>query len=389
MRIYITLLVVLSVFGVNGQVTISNGYHNLEISGSISTYYNYRVLKPNEFDRKKDRFKLRDAQIQIEGRYKNLVEYEFQCDFADIAAGTAGGLDPENPGLMDAYVTYKGLPVDIRVGYGKLPYSRSSMVPFIYSPYWQRAELVRGDIFSRRDIGVTLQKSFWKQRVTLSSGIYNGLGEISLRGDNDASGRPEFVSRVEVAYPSRYRHRDIDDRISPIPMFVIGANGRYTDKRQLPGTFLPAFSGGEYGLKVVNGIKKGYGIDISAQYMGFSAQFEMHQMIISPSNQTSALLMGTPEDHNKGYVRVGGYYTQVNYFNKKLHTILSARYEDLNLNDLAEGQLRRFSAAVAYQIKGFDTMIKAQFFKNITEEVLIDPLKWTEQFRIGIQHTFK
>jgi hypothetical protein len=157
----------------------------------------------------------------------------------------------------------------------------------------------------------------------------------------------------------------------------------------LPGTFLPAFSGGEYGLKVVNGIKKGYGIDISAQYMGFSAQFEMHQMIISPSNQTSALLMGTPEDHNKGYVRVGGYYTQVNYFNKKLHTILSARYEDLNLNDLAEGQLRRFSAAVAYQIKGFDTMIKAQFFKNITEEVLIDPLKWTEQFRIGIQHTFK
>lgn len=387
--IYIFLVLVVTTSVARTQVTITNGHHTVEISGSISTYYNYRVLKPNEFDRKKDRFRLRDAQLQIEGRYKNLVEYEFQCDFADIAAGSAGSIDAENPGLMDAYVIYKGLPVDIRFGYGKLPYSRSSLVPFLYSPYWQRVEMVRGDIFSRRDIGITLEKSMWKQRINLFAGIYNGLGEVSLRGDNDASGKPEFVSRAEFAWPSRYRYRDIDDRVSPIPMFVIGVNGRYMDKRQMNGTSLPAFSAGEYNIKVADGIKKGYGFDISAQYMGFSAQFEMHQFFISPRTQMSALLMGTPEEHNKGYVRAGGYYGQINYFSKPIRSIVSLRFEELNLNDLADGQLRRFSAAIAYQVKGFDMMIKAQYFRVLSEEVLIDPLKWSEQFRIGIQYMFK
>jgi len=87
-------------------------------------------------------------------------------------------IDGENPGLMDAYVKYKGLKfIDIQVGYGKTPYSRNSLVPFFLSPYWQRAQITRGDIFSRRDIGVTLSQSFWKQRINVYGGIYNGIGE--------------------------------------------------------------------------------------------------------------------------------------------------------------------------------------------------------------------
>jgi hypothetical protein len=372
------------------QLTISNGAHNMEISGGISWYYNHRIMKEGETNLRKNSHRLRDAQVQIEGRYRDLIEYELQIDFADLAATATGPIDGENPGLMDSYITFKHLRfVDIRVGYGKTPYSRSSQVPFIYTPYWQRVEMVRGDIFPRRDVGVTLISSFWKQRITIQAGAYNGIGEISLRGDNDPSGSPEFVGRVDFAYPSRYRYRDIDDRVSPVPMFNLGVNARYTD-RQIPqgSTLLPA-SVGEYNIRVVDGTKTGYGFDVSAQYMGFSAQFEMHQFVIEPQNPNSFLFQGLPAEFHEGFVRAGGYYGQLNYFSRELKSIFSARYEALNINDLAEGELQRLSVAYAYQLRGFDSMIKVQYFRVLAEEIFIDPLRWTEQIRIGVQYNFK
>jgi hypothetical protein len=60
----------------------------------------------------------------------------------------------------------------------------------------------------------------------------------------------------------------------------------------------------------------------------------------------------------------------------------------MDFNDLVAGRAKRFSPALAYQIKGFDAMIKAQYFGIIDEDQL-DKLKWDEQFRIGLQFTFK
>jgi len=370
---------------VQAQISFTNGHHSLEISGAISTYYNQRILKPGEENKRKDRFRLRDAQIQIEGRIKNNFEYEFQIDFADLALGS---LDPENPGIMDGYIEYKGLKAfDIRVGYGKVPYSRTSLVPFFYSPYWQRAEMLRGDIFARRDIGVMLGKTICRQLINLQAGVYTGIGEVALRGDNDPSGKPEFIGRAEFAYPSRYRYRDIDTRVSPIPMFVIGANGRFTEKFLPAGTFFPQQATGEYGIKVIDGKRLAYGLDAAFQYKGFSAQYEIHQMRATPQNPNSILLQGLSSARTGGYFLMGGYLAQLNYFSKPLQTIFSVRYEEMDLNDLVKGNSQRMSAAIAYQIDGFRSMIKAQYF-NILKEEIIDPLRWSEQFRIGWQCMF-
>jgi hypothetical protein len=387
-----TAIIFLFAFGSTySQVTITNGKHNMELTGSVSTYFNRRWIKPEAANQSlnKDRYRLRDAQFQIEGRIGNTWEYELQVDFVDLAASATGEIDPENPGLMDAYATYKGLEfVNIRFGYGKLPYSRHSLVPFIYSPYWQRAEFLRGDIFSRRDVGVSLEKSFWKQRINVSAGMYTGLGEITLRGDNDPSGAFEYVGRVEFAYPTRYRHRDIDDRHVPIPMFVIGANGRYTERNLPIGRTFPSFAQGEYGLKVIDGERSVVGFDASFQYKGFSAQFEMHRLQGTPQNPNNPLLQGLPIEVTEGFFLAGGYMAQTSYFSKKLKSIFSVRFESFNLNDLAEGNSERFSCAVAYQIDGWNSMIKAQYF-NILKEESIDPLRWNEQFRIGFQFLFK
>jgi hypothetical protein len=372
------------VHAVSAQISLSNGPHSIEISGALSTYYNHRFLKPGENNRSKDRFRLRDAQLQIEGRMRNHMEYELQIDFADL---TLGSLDPENPGLMDGYVQYNHHIASIRVGYGKVPYSRSSLVPFKYTPYWQRAELVRGNVFARRDIGATIIKTFYRQLITLQGGIYTGIGEPGLRGDNDPSGRPEYIARAEFAWPARYRYRDIDTRVTPKPMLALGLNGRYTNKSQPEGRFLPQGAAGEYGIKVIDGERYVLGADVTAQYKGFSAQFEIHQMQGRPQNPSSTLLAGLPADVTGGYFRAGGYYGQLNYYSEKLRTIASVRFEELDLNDLVPGNSRRFSAALAYQIDGFQSMIKAQWWSILREES-IDPLRWSEQVRVGWQVQF-
>ncbi|NHM07353.1 hypothetical protein G4D82_08985 [Flavobacterium sp. CYK-4] len=372
------------------QVTLSNGKHVLEISGSISTYYNDRQLKAGEEDQSKNRFKLRDAELNLEGRVGSDYEYELKADFADMAANNSGQeIDPENPGLMQATVKYKGFRfLEVEMGYGKVYYSRSSMHPFSFSPYWQRAELVRGSIFSRRDVGVTLMKNFWKQRANIYLGAYTGLGELSLAGDNDPSGQLEYIGRFDMAYPSRYRYRDIDDRITPIPMFAIGLNARYMNKQLPAGEFFPDNAAGEYGLKVIDGKRYVYGMDASFQYMGFSGQFEIHQMKIEPQNDNDPLFVNLTPKQTKGYVLSGGYIAQANYFIKNWKTIVSARYEELDLNDLVPGNSQRFSSALAYQLSGYNAMIKFQYF-NILKEESLDPLKWDEQFRIGMQFLFK
>lgn len=376
-------------FSLFAQLTLGNGEHVLEFSGGVSTYYNQRVWKETTDNKNKDRFRLRDAQLQLEGRFKNTLEYELQVDFVDLASFATGEIDPENPGLMDAYVIYKGLGfVDVQMGYGKLYYSRSSLVPFTYSPYWQRTQLVRGNLFSRRDVGLTLMKDFWRQRINAYAGVYTGLGELSLRGDNDATGQPEYVGRVDFAYPTRYRYRDIDDKVSPIPMFQIGANGRYMNKPLPVGRSFPAYSTGEFGLKIINGERYAYGMDAAFQFMGFSAQFEIHQLLIRPQWEDDALFQGFTLDQTDGIVRAGGYMTQLNYFHKAWKTIYSVRFEELDLNDLVPGNSQRLSIALAYQFKGFDSMVKFQYFSILSEEV-IDPLRWTEQFRVGWQYNFK
>ncbi|HLA55494.1 MAG TPA: porin [Flavobacterium sp.] len=372
------------------QVTLLNGKHVLELSGEVSTYFNYRSLKDGEFDHSKDRFKLRDAQIEIEGRVGADFEYNFKVDFADMAANSSTEeIDPENPGLMEASVTYKGFHfMDVEMGYGKLYYSRSALVPFDYSAYWQRAELTRGSIFATRDVGITLMKNFWKQRANVYLGAYTGLGEASISGDNDASGNLEFVGRFDVSYPARYRFREIDDRHTPIPMFSVGVNGRFANKQLPEGEVFPTNAAGEYGLKVIDGKRYVYGMDASFQYMGFSGQFEIHQIKAQPQSATDPLFLNTTAAQNHGYILAGGYIAQANYFIKNWKTIISARYEELDLNDLAKGKSQRFSPAIAYQIHGYNAMVKFQYF-NIIKEESIDPLKWDEQFRIGMQFQFK
>lgn len=391
------------------QVMVSNGNHALEITGAVSTFYNHRFLtdvpgnrignNANEpFDKRKSRFNLRDAQIQLEGRVGHDWEYELQVDFADLPNFADIG---ENPGILDANVTYKGLGfVNATFGFQKLPYSRTSLVPFFYSPYWQRSELTRGEVFSRRDVGLTLFKDFWSQRINVYAGMYTGMGEqiLSMYGtDNDPSGTFEYLGRIDIAYPARYRYGDYDINHVPIPMFALGLNAR-TVYRQF-SSFLP---GDDYYLRVISGNRDLVGIDATAQFMGFSAQFEWHQATIKPTNRIDPRTANNRYRENRGtkdfkigsrptgYFRAGGIVAQMSYYAKPLKSLFSVRYDNLNPNDLITDNLEEcVTFAYAYLINGFNATFKAQYNHRVVNRKNPRIQRIDDQLRVGLQFMFR
>jgi hypothetical protein len=388
-----------------GQISLSNGNHNLEISGSISTYYTARFYTSgNEenhinddlklgFDKGKNKFALRDAQLKLEGRIGKIWNYDFQMDFADLLNKADIG---ENPGLLDANVTYKGIPfLDVIAGYQKLPYSRNSLVPFNYSPYWQRSEMTRGEFFSRRDIGVTFHSALLNERLNVYLGTYSGLGEQVLTmygGDNDPSGTLEALGRIDFAWPSRYRYRDYDVNSSPIPMFAVGLAGRYVERK-----YSSFIQGDDYYLRVIAGKRTMVTADLSCQYKGFSGQVEFHGAEYRPTNDvdpdagnarfrenrgTKSFKIGTkPTD----FFRAGGIVSTLSYSNRKLKSIFSVRYDNFNPNDVIEKNTEEtLSFAYAYMLNGFNAVIKAQYWHRLVDRK--NPLiqRFDDQIRIGI-----
>jgi len=170
-----------------------SGNSFMQIAGRISAFYGYRVLKPGYTDLKHDGFYPQDCDLDILGKTKQDFVYEIHVSLLDIVSAAAVGNTPnlqtqnntfvnpnsENPGIKAAYISYEGdkVPFHIKLGYDKLPYSQGSMSDNYNTPFWTHPILFGGDLFSRRDMGLTLSKSLWKQRVNIYGGMYSGVGE--------------------------------------------------------------------------------------------------------------------------------------------------------------------------------------------------------------------
>jgi hypothetical protein len=269
----------------------------------------------------------------------------------------------------------------------KLPYSFQSLVPFFRSPYWQRAEIARGDFFSRRDVGFLAHLELFKNRIEIDAGVFNGTGEGALRGRNDASGAPEFVARTFFSWPTRYRYQFFDLVHTPVPMFGLGLNGRYT-RRDLPdGEVFPQGTTGEYGTRMIDGFKTSTSADFSFQFKGFSINAEIHRLLHRPFDTLSYLFQGTPPSFNEGFFYTGALVLQTQYFFKSIKTGISARWEDLNINDLAPGSTQRLSFALMWMPRSYSSALKIQFTRILEREALAD-IKYPAFIRAGWQWKF-
>ncbi|MFB1012625.1 MAG: hypothetical protein QMC68_02640, partial [Bacteroidia bacterium] len=86
---------------------------------------------------------------------------------------------------------------------------------------------------------------------------------------------------------------------------------------------------------------------------------------------------------------------EVGKYIKPLKSILSARYENYNLNNLYDGTNERMAYAYAYMIDGWNSTLKIQYSQQLTEEqnatfpeAVTENLNYTGQLRLGWQYRF-
>ncbi len=372
-KIYLSILLSLFALAGQAQVSFSNGNVVTEIHTATVVMFNQRFYDSTERNHKKNGFGLDDARIGIESRSPNM-EFKFEFDLSVLGSAVQ---DPTAPPITEAYFTYKGLEYfNIKSGFQKVPYSRDNLEEHFDMPFMQRPELDKGTIFNRRDVGVTLYRTFWDEKINAYAGLYSGQGGSVLTNINDASGSAEYAGRIDIAYPCKYKYIQIDETHTPIPIVQLGLNARYIQKPLSTGFGNNIYLGLEHQKSV-------YGFDIAAAYQGLSFQFELDRSKVVPNNPSE--LLGLPTT----YFLQGGASAQLNYHSKKLRSVFCIRYDELNPNDLSPNDTyKALSFAYNYLINGYRCVLKIQYTNPIkgTDTVLapFDP-----QMRIGWQYWFK
>ena len=229
-------------------------------------------------------------------------------------------------------------------------------------------------------MGVVLSKDYWKQRIGVMIGAFSGQGESIMSdvtgGDNDASGKLEYVGRLEVSYPTKFKYNEtLDINHSDIPKVSLGLNGRYVERNNT----LQTTNKDPYGLKIIGGVKSIMGMDLAANYKGFSFLFEAHQLNVIPNDKT--LLQGL----NKTSFNAIGSIVQLAYYEKHIKSAFIARYDDFIANDLIPNStMKTLSGGYNYLMDGFNSMLRIQYWYRL-DRTQTDTY---DQIRIGWQKKF-
>lgn len=331
--LFIFLSSILFSFDSVAQYSLNKSYDNIEIRGNITSIYkgrwypdsaNYTLSKQH-----KNLMRLKDARVRLKGSsMKKKFNYELHLDFANLADQSNS---PELP-ILDGYVTYNG-PLDITVGYTKLPISRESMTPIIYSP-WLKRSMIIDEGQSRRDLGVHLEKGIFSDKINFYTSFVNGLTEISKQQD-DSLGY-ELISRIDFAYPSKMKYRAINISRSALPILSLGVSYRQSHK----GEFHDADD--ETIWTGIDGLKQSLSYDFAVKFKGISLLIERHQINYEMDPIFIGNLSIPPQAQvnypNYPYVRddfkTKGKIVQLSYYHKKWRSVYSIRYDDANINYL-------------------------------------------------------
>ena len=379
------------------QFTFTNGNNSLQLSGYLIGFYQYRPQyagDPKAGDYKKNLFDLDDARFNMRGFVRGGLNFNIEVNFADIIAFAGNINDQTTVPLTEAWIGYNNPYLNVKAGYFKLPFSPSSMIDKVPSPFMSRATIATGTYFSRRDAGVMVFRDFWHQRITMYAGIVSGNGELILIGKSDPNGKPEYFGRLELS-TAYYRQEELDKRNLVIPIARIGADVRYNDKTVFSGdgTGVNTYSTGN--VMTIDGKKISYGADAAFMWHGFSAQFEMDW-----SNNVAA--PGTPlaeqlASYNTKFFRNGGYLVQANYYNRMLRSAFAVRYDEFNPSDLAgvyasngsfSGEQQR-TVTFGYNFFALPYNLTLKFHYALRLKQPDINQKWKEdEFRGGFQYTF-
>lgn|GEM_PF-4099992 len=268
-------------------------------------------------------FLLQDLRLGIEGSQGVFVDYKLQFDFANLL------YRPKINPLLDAKINID-LPnqFNIIAGYQSLEFSLNSIIGFRHSPFFQRTTLADGNLFARRDMGLTLLKKAFKDRFNGSLGVYGGSGRVNPFHEDAGV---TVVARTAVSFPTSVKNEEIDIRHSPFPRVSLGANALYSNQHTDSLRFGLPF--------LVNGQKWVSGIDVTFYYQGLSLLGEWNYAQITPSENTTGY---------KSPYHVTGGYCSGNYYLRPIRTTLALRYEGYKVNQPGVDVVKASRVAVDY-----------------------------------------
>ncbi len=167
-----------------------SSFYTPRLDGSIVSYFQYNP------DTQEERFGVRNAQVAVRGYASKNIYYVIQVNFHNLAKVS----------VLDTYIRYKYKGFDTTIGQqwihltsdfdrcgpkANLFTSRSYGVVFIPTYTTDTAVTSLGN----RDIGLyTNYKFAWKVPLTLSLGLFNGLGSNNLAWDS----RVNVTGRVQI-----------------------------------------------------------------------------------------------------------------------------------------------------------------------------------------------
>ena len=369
--IFICFLIIIKIKLSYSQIGIVHGEHRVEFSGLTTiTFTNRDIISTPK--KHLSYFEARNVQFRLEYNYK-IIRCVVQ---ADVAALATGNFDPENIGLMNIWMQIKPVGnLKVRAGFFKVRYSRSNLVSEFDSPFFNRSEICRGQIFGSRDFGLNANYSFIHGLLNIDVGTYTGIAELSLQGKNALNTKFEYVARVDFAWPQKDKQSDFDVYHTRIPQFTLGANVRYNNK---DGSISDT-----YQLLVVGGKKLVHGYDAALYYKGIAIACEINAIKMYPLNKNLRTL-----DPTNTFFNAFGYYVQASYYQNKIKSFLALRYDRMNQDTYYAGLGDRVTASLGSFFYHKHLHVRLNYTRILRTETIAtyNPPSWKNQWRIGIYY---
>jgi phosphate-selective porin OprO/OprP len=322
-----------------GAAEPGGGEPTIEFGGLLQVQWETGDRGDARFANDNDRFYLRRARLNAQGRFLEEFDFRLELDLAGTLANTSG----LRAQVTDGFVNWNRSPQAIvRFGQFKTPFGHEQLFSDPRLVFLERS-LVNDRLTVGRQLGVQVGGELADRRVTYAVGAFNGNGANNNFNDNDKS----MIAGRFAAVPWRVREGD-DVRAS----WSIGVNAYSSDDElgAQPAEFgFDATPSTAERDNLFTGQRRGAGIDSQWSAGPFEVAAEFLRVRWEPAAQGSGA----------AFESAGGYLQAAWSFHEQRFQVV-AKIEQFDPRDDRDGdRTRTATAGFNWYLKGHDLKLMA------------------------------